>query len=176
MPCVWLKSLCFTVFLHLPNDENSFVERCLFIYLFFHFEPLSLLPLSPSSNSFEPPFFFSFFLSVLEELSNFAFLSLWFFFFFGLWFFVWGIEDLNLYCVVVVVVSIILGAGDRKQEREKKLILSHEEWTVAPSNGRATVHSLRKFARLRSLLQLGFCPFSLYCWFFARKKNLLGVL
>jgi hypothetical protein len=44
-----------------------------------------------------------------------------------LWVFVWGIEDLDLYCVVVVVVSVILGAGDRKQEREKKLILSHEE-------------------------------------------------
>jgi hypothetical protein len=41
-----------------------------------------------------------------------------------LWVFVWGIEDLDLYCVfvvVVVVVSVIFGAGDRKQEREESL-------------------------------------------------------
>jgi hypothetical protein len=36
--------------------------------------------------------------------------------------FVWGIEDLDLYCVfvIVVVVFVILGAGDSLQEREKK--------------------------------------------------------
>jgi hypothetical protein len=43
-----------------------------------------------------------------------------------LWVFVWGIEDLDLYryCVFVfvVVVSVILGAGDSLQEREKKRI------------------------------------------------------
>jgi hypothetical protein len=49
-------------------------------------------------------------------------------FFFGLWVFVWGIEDLDLYVimfffVVVVVVSVILGAGDSLQEREKKRFL-----------------------------------------------------
>jgi hypothetical protein len=40
-----------------------------------------------------------------------------------LWVFVWGIEDLDLYryyvFVFVVVVSVIFGAGDRTQEREK---------------------------------------------------------
>jgi hypothetical protein len=39
----------------------------------------------------------------------------------GLWVFVWGIEDLDLYrYFVFVVVSVILGAGDSLQEREKK--------------------------------------------------------
>ena len=53
------------------------------------------------------------------------------FIFFGLWVFVWGIKDLDLYryyvfvfvfIVVVVVVSVILDAGDRMQKREKKII------------------------------------------------------
>jgi hypothetical protein len=40
-----------------------------------------------------------------------------------LWVFVWGIEDLDRYCVVVVVVviSVILGAGDRAEERENMI-------------------------------------------------------
>jgi hypothetical protein len=39
-----------------------------------------------------------------------------------LWVFVWGIEDLDLYryYVFVFVVSVILDAGDKMQEREKK--------------------------------------------------------
>ena len=47
----------------------------------------------------------------------------------GLWVFVWGIEDLDLYryfVVVVVIVSVILGAGDSLQEREKKRFLFRE--------------------------------------------------
>ena len=51
-----------------------------------------------------------------------------FYFYFGLWVFVWGIEDLDLYryCVFVfvVVVSVILGARDSLQEREKKNVFN----------------------------------------------------
>jgi nitrate/nitrite transporter NarK len=56
-------------------------------------------------------------------------------FFFGLWVFVWGIENLDLYrycvfvfvVVVVVVVSVILAAGDNLQERERKKNIFYSE-------------------------------------------------
>jgi hypothetical protein len=47
-----------------------------------------------------------------------------------LWVFVWGIEDLDLYryCVFVfVVISVILGAGDSLQEREKNVFNSRKD-------------------------------------------------
>ena len=118
MPCVWLKSLCFTVFLHLPNDENSFVERCLFIYLFFSFWASIFTATLTIIKQFWASIFFFFFLISFGR----AFLSLWFFFFWFVGFCLgyWRFRSVLCFCCCCCCYCFRYSWRGRQKARERK--------------------------------------------------------